>query len=79
MASLFKVVQNIQNKESKISLTEISKVPLYTSPDNLYLDKQNSLWIGCHPVAYKVFLQTLFSGDERFVGPSQVSLKTKIS
>ncbi|VDD86453.1 unnamed protein product [Enterobius vermicularis] len=72
MASLFKVVQNIQNKESKISLTEISKVPLYTSPDNLYLDKQNSLWIGCHPVAYKVFLQTLFSGDERFVGPSQV-------
>ncbi|CAD6192371.1 unnamed protein product [Caenorhabditis auriculariae] len=58
--------------QKKKTLILQTKVPLLTAIDNFYIDKNNVLWIGSHPILKDAVAHLDAPDDLKFKAPSQV-------
>jgi arylesterase / paraoxonase len=58
-----------ERNESTGGLTKTDEIDTKTGVDNIELDKEGNLWIGCHPQALKFLTH---AGNEKKISPSEI-------
>lgn len=58
--------------QNKMILNRVSEIETLTGCDNFYIDKDNHMWTGCHPVTKDVVAHFGNRSDPTLYGPSQV-------